>query len=317
MTEKDGDSAIRLERVTRKYGAVTALKDVSLAVPKGQLVGLLGRNGAGKTTALNLMTGYLPPTSGRILVNGRSMLEAPRECKRFIGYLPEQPPLYDEMTVTEYLMFVCELKEVVRRDRKRHTQEIEERCGLAEVGDRILGHLSKGYRQRAGIAQALCGNPDILILDEPTAGMDPRQTAETRGLIRELGKEHTVIFSSHLLPEVQQLCRRVIILHEGEVAGDLLLSGNAGSVRALLIRTAGSAGKAAEAVRTVPGVLEAETFTAEQASESGLRIRLAEGADGDAVRDAIFRRLAAADLPIREMREEREPLEELFLKLTE
>ena len=317
MTATDGNAAIRMEHVTRKYGAITALKDLSVTVPKGQMLGLLGRNGAGKTTALNLMTGYLPPTSGSITVNGMDMLEMPRACTRQIGYLPEQPPLYDEMTVTEYLMFVCELREVVRRDRKRHAAEITERCGLAEVRDRILGHLSKGYRQRAGIAQALCGNPEILILDEPTAGLDPRQTADMRALIRELGEDHTIIFSSHMLQEAQQLCERVVILHEGEVAGDFMLNAPGAAGSFLLVKTAGGGTKAAEMIRTIPGILEAGCASGEKRQENGLRIRLAKDADNAAVRDAIFRKLAAADLPIREMREEREPLEELFLRLTE
>ena len=308
------NTAIALENVTRKYAAVTALKDVSLEIPGGQLVGLLGRNGAGKTTALNLMTGYLPPTAGKVRIMGADLLEAPRECRRHIGYAPEQPPLYDEMTVEEYLMFVSELKEVVRSARQAHADEIMELCGLTEVRGRLLGHLSKGYRQRAGIAQSLCGSPEILILDEPTVGLDPRQTVEMRELIRKLGKTRTVLFSSHLLSEVQQLCERVIILHEGQVAGDLMPERGAEN-RRLILRTAGREAVAAEALRQIPGILEIREMTARK--ERGLSLRLAADADGDQVRDAIFRKLAEMDLPIREMREEQEPLEELFLRVTE
>ena len=315
MSMEDGKAAITLESVTRKYGAVTALKGISLEIPQGQLIGLLGRNGAGKTTALNLMTGYLPPTAGRVRILGTDMMEAPRECKRHIGYLPEHPPLYDEMTVEEYLLFACELKEVVRSARKEHTEEILELCGLQEVQKRLLGHLSKGYRQRAGIAQALCGSPEILILDEPTVGLDPRQTAEMRELIRRLGKKRTVLFSSHLLGEVQQLCERVVILHEGRIAGDLEPQRTEGGKR-LITRTAGEAERAAEALRTVPGIAEVHQ-QGSGAGNAGLRVILAAEAGDERVLDAIFRKMAEINLPIREMREDREPLEELFLRLTQ
>ena len=200
---------IELEHVTKLYGSIPALRDVSLHVPKGQTAGLLGRNGAGKTTALNLMTGYFPPTEGKVRIGGKDMLADPRACKRMIGYLPEKPPLYDEMTVEEYLIFVCELREVVRKANKAHVEEILELCALQDMRQRMIGHLSKGYRQRVGIAQALCGSPEILILDEPTVGLDPKQTVEMRELIRRLGEDHTVLFSSHILSEVQQLCSRV------------------------------------------------------------------------------------------------------------
>ena len=211
---------IALEHATKKFGAVTALRDVSFRVTKGETVGLLGQNGAGKSTALNLMTGYFPPTAGTVRIGGKDMRSAARECRRMIGYLPEQPPLYDDMTTEEYLRFVCELREVRRGAIAGHVAEIMEMCGLADMRSRLLGHLSKGYRQRAGIAQALCGAPEILIFDEPTAGLDPKQTVEVRELIRDLSAEHTVVFSSHILSEVQQLCPRVIILNEGRVALD-------------------------------------------------------------------------------------------------
>ena len=179
---------IELDGVTKKYGTLTALRDVSFRVEKNETVGLLGRNGAGKTTLLNLMTGYFPPTAGQIRIGGKSMREDAAACKRMIGYLPEKPPLYDEMTVESYLRFVCELREVKRQGIRAHTDEILSLCGLQEVRSRVMGHLSKGYRQRAGIAQALCGAPEILILDEPTVGLDPKQTVEIRDLIRRRGR---------------------------------------------------------------------------------------------------------------------------------
>ena len=211
---------IRLENVSKRYGPVHGLREVSLQIAKGETVGLLGLNGAGKTTAMNLITGYFPPTSGRVLIDGKDMAAAPRICRRMIGYLPETPPLYGEMTPVEYLRFVCELRQVNRKQIPAHLEEIMTLCGLQEVRNRTISRLSKGYRQRCGIAQALCGSPEILIFDEPTAGLDPKQTVEIRELIRTLGQEHTVLFSSHLLPEVQQLCPRVLILSEGRLVRD-------------------------------------------------------------------------------------------------
>ena len=208
---------IELRHVTKRYGAVEALHDVSFRAPEGQIVGLLGQNGAGKSTTLNILTGYLPPTSGQVLVDGMDLLQNARECKRLIGYLPEKPPLYDEMTVRSYLRFVCELKEVQKSAIAAHVEDIIRTCGLSEVAHRLIGHLSKGYRQRVGVAQSLCGNPKVLVLDEPTVGLDPRQVVEIRALIAELGKTHTVIFSSHLLSEIQQLCQRVLILNRGHL----------------------------------------------------------------------------------------------------
>lgn len=211
---------IELEKVSKNYGPVPALRDISFHVGEKETVGLLGRNGAGKTTLLNIMTGYFPPSEGSVKIGGKSMLEDPAACKRMIGYLPEKPPLYDEMTTESYLRFVCSLREVKKQAISDHVEEILTLCGLQEVRRRVLGHLSKGYRQRAGIAQALCGTPEILILDEPTVGLDPKQTVEIRELIKKLSSEHTVIFSSHILSEVQQACSRVIILDEGRMALD-------------------------------------------------------------------------------------------------
>ena len=209
---------IELKHINKRFGNVQALKDVSLTAQNGEILGLLGVNGAGQSTALNIMTGYFPPTSGTVTIDGTDMLTDPLGCKRRIGYLPEHPPLYDELTVREYLFFVSRLREVKARSIPAHVDDILSLCGLKDVAGRPLGKLSKGYRQRAGIAQALCGDPPTLIFDEPTVGLDPRQVVEIRGLIRTLGKTHTVIFSSHLLSEVQQLCTRALILHEGKVA---------------------------------------------------------------------------------------------------
>ncbi len=208
---------LKLEGVTKRYGPIYALKDVSFSAHKGQVLGLLGQNGAGKTTALNILTGYLSATRGTVTIGGYDILQNPREAKRLMGYLPEQPPLYDEMAVESYLRFCCKLKEVDRSAISGHVEDILKTTGLTEVAGRKLGNLSKGFRQRAGIAQALCGAPELLVLDEPTVGLDPRQVAEIRALIQKLGEKHTVVFSSHMLHEIQSLCRRVVILHQGHL----------------------------------------------------------------------------------------------------
>ncbi|MEG0639005.1 MAG: ABC transporter ATP-binding protein [Clostridia bacterium] len=208
---------IEIKNVTKRYGAVQALSGVSLQVKDGSVLGLLGQNGAGKTTLLNILTGYLAPTSGTVLIDGFDPLLSPMQAKRHLGYLPEHPPLYDEMTVREYLFFASALKGVEHRAIPAHVDEIMALCGLKDMHARLLSHLSKGYRQRVGMAQALCGDPDVLVLDEPTVGLDPKQITEIRGLIRTLGSGRTILFSSHILSEVQQLCDHVVILHNGIV----------------------------------------------------------------------------------------------------
>jgi len=208
---------LKLEGVTKRYGHVYALRDVSFFAPQGQVLGLLGQNGAGKTTALNILTGYLSATKGTVSIGGYDILQNPREAKRLMGYLPEHPPLYDEMTVESYLKFCCRLKEVNRSAIPGHVEEVLQTTGLCDVAGRKLLNLSKGYRQRAGIAQALCGAPEVLVLDEPTVGLDPKQVMEIRALIKKLGEKHTVVFSSHMLHEIQSLCQRVVILHQGQL----------------------------------------------------------------------------------------------------
>ncbi|HPR77073.1 MAG TPA: ABC transporter ATP-binding protein, partial [Candidatus Limiplasma sp.] len=211
---------IEVQNVSKRYGSVEALRNVTLKAPQNGVLGLLGQNGAGKTTLLNIITGYLAPTSGRALIDGNDPLLEPEKAKRDLGYLPEHPPLYDEMTVEEYLGFVAALKQVKGRGIPAHVREIMQKTGLMEMRERLLGHLSKGYRQRVGLAQALCGDPDVLVLDEPTVGLDPKQITEIRALIRRLSAGRTIVFSSHNLAEVRQLCDRVVILHHGEVKLD-------------------------------------------------------------------------------------------------
>ena len=204
--------------LTKKYGGHLAVDDVSFTVEDGQIYGLLGPNGAGKSTIMNILTGYLSATSGQVTVAGHPLPEEADEAKACVGYLPEQPPLYPEMTVGEYLNFVAELKKVPRAQRKEQVLRAARRTGLEKVLPRLIRSLSKGYRQRVGIAQALLGSPQLIILDEPTVGLDPAQVIEMRKLIRELGKAHTVILSSHILSEVQAVCQQVLILSKGKLA---------------------------------------------------------------------------------------------------
>lgn len=209
---------IEVSHLTKKYGGHLAVNDVSFTVEDGQIYGLLGPNGAGKSTIMNILTGYLSATSGQVTVAGHPLPEEADEAKACVGYLPEQPPLYPEMTVGEYLNFVAELKKVPRAQRKEQVLRAARRTGLEKVMPRLIRSLSKGYKQRVGIAQALLGSPKIIILDEPTVGLDPAQVIEMRKLIRELGKAHTVILSSHILSEVQAVCQQVLILSKGKLA---------------------------------------------------------------------------------------------------
>ena len=209
---------IEVSHLTKKYGGHLAVDDVSFTVEDGQIYGLLGPNGAGKSTIMNILTGYLSATSGQVTVAGHPLPEEADAAKACVGYLPEQPPLYPEMTVEEYLLFAAELKGVKRADRKEQVRKAAHRTGLDNVMPRLIRSLSKGYRQRVGIAQALLGSPKLIILDEPTVGLDPAQVVEIRKLIRELGEAHTVILSSHILSEVQAVCQQVLILSKGKLA---------------------------------------------------------------------------------------------------
>jgi len=208
---------IHVENLHKRYGPIEAVRDVSFHVAPGEILGFLGPNGAGKTTTLRIITGFLPATSGRVTVGGKDIFEQPQEVKRLIGYLPETPPLYPELTVTEQLLFAARLKAVARRERKAAIERVIEKTGLTEVRRRLVANLSKGYRQRVGLAQALVNNPPVLVLDEPTVGLDPKQIIEIRQLIQSLAGDHTVILSSHILPEVRATCQRVVIIHQGRV----------------------------------------------------------------------------------------------------
>ncbi len=228
---------IQVQGVSKRYGTVEALSGINLTVARGKVLGLLGQNGAGKTTLLNIITGYLAPSQGRVLIGGHDPLLSPEAARRELGYLPEHPPLYDEMTVEEYLSFAAALRLVKREGIPAHVREIIQKTGLWEMRQRLLGHLSKGYRQRVGLAQALCGDPAVLVLDEPTVGLDPKQITEIRGLIQKLSAGRTIIFSSHILSEVRQLCDQVVILHGGQVRLDAPIANMTGDGRITLMCT--------------------------------------------------------------------------------
>jgi ABC-2 type transport system ATP-binding protein len=208
---------IEVQHISKHYGRVTAVDDVSFRVERGEILGFLGPNGAGKTTTMRILTGYMPASEGRAMVAGFDVFDKPIEAKRRTGYLPETPPLYPDMSVREYLDFVGRIKGVPPRERKQRVDTVMERTRIADMASRHCGKLSKGYRQRVGLAQALIHNPEVLILDEPTAGLDPKQIIETRGLIRSLAGDHTIVLSTHILPEVAQTCQRVVIINKGRV----------------------------------------------------------------------------------------------------
>ena len=308
---------IEVTNVTKRYGTHTAVDDVSFRVEDGEVVGFLGPNGAGKSTTMNIITGFLSATDGTVTVDGVDVLEDPIGVKRTLGYLPELPPLYVDMTVRDYLRFVARVKGVDRADRDGANEEIMKSVGIDHVADRLIRNLSKGYRQRVGLGQALVGDPKALILDEPTIGLDPHQIIEMRDLVRTLGERRTVILSSHILPEVSAVCERIIIISHGKiVASDTaenLGKALAGSGR-LALRVKGSADAAQAAIGTVDGV-ESVRVTGQSAAIGTVDLEVDTG-DTDP-REPIFFALAKAKLPLFGMQSMEVTLEEIFLQLTE
>ena len=305
---------ITLSGVTKRYGAATAVQDLSFTVNSGETLGMLGQNGAGKTTTLNIITGYLAPTSGDVRVGDYDLLTQPRQAKRLIGYLPEQPPLYDEMTVESYLRFVCRLRLVVEADIARHVRDIAAQTNLSDVLGRRVGNLSKGYRQRVGLAQALCGEPEVLVLDEPTVGLDPRQTAEFRDTLKKLSGGRTVIFSSHILSEVQALCDRVIILHHGRVACDQRLGDmSRGAGTRLQAAICGDMETLLPALRSLSSVAR---VTRLPAREAGVAEVLIEGKPGAVPQKELFTLLCGLQMPLMRLTPAADTLEDVFLRCT-
>ncbi len=308
---------IEVTNLTKRYGDQTAVDHLSFRVEKGQIYGFLGPNGAGKSTTMNIITGYLAATEGTVVIDGKDIQKEPEEAKKKVGYLPEIPPLYMDMTVEEYLLFASELKKVPKKDRKEQMQKAMELTGIADKGRRLIKNLSKGYRQRVGLAQAILGDPEVLILDEPSVGLDPKQIIEMRELIRKLGENHTVILSSHILSEVSAICDHIMIIAHGKlVASDSpeglqkLMEGS----RELELTVKG----AYESIRTILEKIDGvETAEQESSGEKGCaKLKLTCREDED-VREAVFYALAEAKLPILEMTLRRRSLEDIFLELTE
>jgi len=306
---------IEVQHVTKRYGPVAAVDDVSFRVEAGQILGFLGPNGAGKTTTMRVLTGYLPPTEGTATVAGFDVLEEPIEAKRRTGYLPESPPLYPDMTVREYLTFVARINGLAASVRRTRIDQAMERTSIGDVADRHCGKLSKGYRQRVGLAQAILHNPDVLILDEPTAGLDPKQIIETRELIKELAGDHTIILSTHILPEVAQTCERVVIINKGRVVAedspDNLTGRLHGAVTIQMqVDTAGADPTAA--LLAIPGVA---SVSVGEPGGDGRTIEVQSEQDGD-IRRELANAVVANGWGLLELRRARRSLEEIFLQLT-
>jgi len=305
---------IEVQHLTKRYGRVTAVDDVSFKVERGEILGFLGPNGAGKTTTMRVLTGYMPATSGRALVAGFDVFDQPLEAKRRTGYLPETPPLYPEMTVREYLTFVSQIKGVPSGERKARVDTAMERTRVTDMAERHCGKLSKGYRQRVGLAQALLHNPDVLILDEPTAGLDPKQIIETRELIKALAGDHTIILSTHILPEVSQTCQRVVIINRGKVVAvdtPANLTRRRGS-ETLFVQVDGAGDATFDALERVPGVTRVTVAD----SQDGIGAYEVESDAGRDVRREVARAVVEAGWGLLELRPVRMSLEDIFLQVT-
>jgi ABC-2 type transport system ATP-binding protein len=306
---------IEVQQLTKRYGPFTAVDGVSFNVGKGQVLGFLGPNGAGKTTTMRILTGYMPPTEGRARVAGFDLQDEPVQAKRRIGYLPETPPLYPDMTVREYLRFVARIKGVPAGEQASRVAAVMQRTHVADMAHRHCGKLSKGYKQRVGLAQALIHNPDVLVLDEPTAGLDPKQIIETRELIRSLGGDHTIVLSTHILPEVAQTCQRVVIINKGKVVAE-------DSPENLTARLQGAASvyveidaQGADAEPVLAGIagVTGVTLAARHGVLTGFEIQSEKGLD---VRRSVAQAVVGAGYGLVELRPMRMSLEEIFLQLT-
>ena len=307
---------IEIKNLVKRYGSNCAVNDISFSINDGEIVGFLGPNGAGKTTTMSILTGCLSSTSGSVTINGVDIFDNPLEAKKQIGYLPEFPPLYLEMTVKEYLNFVYDLKSCTL-DRKKHIDEICERVKLLDVKDRIIRNLSKGYRQRVGIAQALIGNPKFIIFDEPTVGLDPKQIIEIRTLIKELGKDHTVILSTHILPEVQMVCDRIIIINRGKIVADEKTEDIEKAVigsRQIQLKVCGPAKDVQVAIKGLSGIKYAEVIGERELQSTAFLVESEPGLD---MRRAIFNLCASHAWPIIGMEAVGLNLEDIFISVVD
>lgn len=309
-------SGIQIENLVKTYGDNIAVNGLNLNLEKGKVYGFLGPNGAGKSTTMNIITGYIGATSGTVKIDGYDIFKEPEKAKKYVGYLPEIPPLYQDMTVKEYLVFVAELKKIPSKEKMKNIKEVLEMTKTTQVENRLIKNLSKGYKQRVGIAQALIGMPEIIILDEPTVGLDPKQIIEIRQLIKELGKNHTVILSSHILSEISEVCEYIFIISRGQLAAEgtekQLVEQMAGENN-LELEIKGDKDKVKEMIESLEDVFEYEF--AESEAENIVRLKIKSDRDVD-LREKIFYICAENDLPIMEMSFKQKTLEDIFIELT-
>ena len=306
---------IEVQHITKRYGSVTAVDDVSFRVDKGEILGFLGPNGAGKTTTMRILTGYMPPTDGKATVAGFDVFTHPIEAKRRTGYLPETPPLYPDMTVREYLDFAARIKGVPPKERRDRVTAVMKRTHVADMADRHCSKLSKGYRQRVGLGQALIHNPEVLILDEPTAGLDPKQIIETRDLIRSLAGDHTIVLSTHILPEVAQTCQRVVIISRGRVVAvdtPAGLNARLQGAETLYVQIDAQGAEAEAVLTAIPGVTRV-VMSDHRDGVHGFEVESARGSD---IRRDIARAVVTSGWGLLELRPMRLSLEEIFLQVT-
>ena len=306
---------IEVRGLYKAYGLNLAVRGVSFQANKGEIVGLVGRNGAGKSTTMNIIAGYISSDEGNVWINGHDILKEPLEAKRHLGYMPEFPPLYAEMTVSQYLAFVCKLMGVPKGQIANHLKGILDQVGLEHVKDRLIGNLSKGYRQRVGIAKALCGDPENIILDEPTSGLDPQQIVEIRKVIHALGKDHTVIISSHILKELADICTRLVIIDRGRVVADDTMEhliGRADSNRVLELSV-----KETADLTAVLGAIEGVTDVRKQSEEAGVSQYRISQQPGQALSEKVSRAASAAGATILMLRPIEYSLEDVFFELTQ
>jgi ABC-2 type transport system ATP-binding protein len=313
---REGHKLIEVKNLTKKYGSHLAVDNLSFSVEKGMIYGFLGPNGAGKSTTMNIMTGYIAATEGTVMINGYDILKEPEKAKKCIGYLPELPPVYPDMTVLEYLKFVAEIKQVKKTERKQQIESVMEQTQITDVKNRLIRNLSKGYKQRVGLAQAIIGYPEVIILDEPTVGLDPKQIIEIRTLIKSLAKNHTIILSSHILSEVSAVCDHIMIISKGKlVASDTpdKLMGLMKGETVLELTVTGETQKLEEVLKNIDGVESYEI--SEGRGEGEISAQIHTSIDKD-IRKELFYRLAASDMPIMQLGNDEKSLEDVFLELT-
>ena len=308
---------IEVSNLVKKYGDHTAVDHLSFQIEKGKIYGFLGPNGAGKSTTMNMITGYIASTEGKVMIDGHDILEEPEAAKKCIGYLPEMPPLYFDMTVLEYMKFAADLKKIPRNQKDKQIKEVMDMVKITDMKDRLIKNLSKGYRQRVGLAQAILGYPEVIILDEPTVGLDPKQIIEIRDLIKGLKQKHTVILSSHILSEVRAVCDYVLIISHGKlVASDTPdnLERLAAGSNSLLMKVKGEKDTIRKALETIEGVTGVEMSYDSDEKLWKTKLSIQENVD---IREKVFYAMAKANCPIYEMQVKRVSLEDVFLELTE